>query len=282
MSYQYKGKGVLQLTGKNSMASMNLNPITINGSSLSQNKWNSANITSTFDFESLLNLNHDHLKKYEMYESTEDIMALGVAAHRVMRDTKIHYKLTDRELFRKVEQRDRDQAKEIRDYYSKKVMMLKLKGSGTMSPFREDMNKLIHTDGLVFKENMIGIAYWLPQFYEYDLDLDSIKAQVKSTHNFEELDKKGVPNVKSLTVDLSPMKRLKRTTKRSKSFEYWMKDEETNAGVVLHLEDKNQLQHLWDYVFEKESSIKIKGHYVRRHRDGFEYYSINNWNIDRG
>ena len=39
---------------------------------------------------------------------------------------------------------------------------------------------------------------------------------------------------------------------------------------------------LWDYVFDNESSIKIKGNYVHRHRDGFEYYSINNWSIDRG
>ena len=32
-----------------------------------------------------------------------------------------------------------------------------------------------------------------------------------------------------------------------------MKDHETNAGVVLHLEEKNQLQHLWDYVFESQT-----------------------------
>ena len=209
-------------------------------------------------------------------------MALAVTANRMMRNDKIHYKLTDSELYRKVEQSDRDKAQEIRDYYSKKVMMLKLKGNGKMSSFREDLNKLVHSDGLIYKESMIGVAYWLPTFYEYDLDLDTIKSGLDTNQNFEALDKRNVPNVKKLTVDLSPIKRIKRVSKRSKFFEYWMKDSDLNAGVVLILEEKNQLQHLWDYIFERESTIKIKGNYVRKHRDGFEYYSINNWELDRG
>jgi hypothetical protein len=283
MSNKYQGKGFVQITGRNMPNSMNLSniaPLTLNNNTWTIGTAASQKYSASFDFNSFIN--NENLKKYEIFESTEDIMALGVAANRMMREHRIHYKLTDRELYTKLQSSDRDKAKEIRDYYSKKVMMLKLKGTGQMSSFREDMNKLIHTDGLVFKENMIGIAYWLPTFYEYDVELDTIKSQVSSCHNFEALDKRGVPNVKKLTVDLSPMKRIKRATKRSKFFEYWMKDSDTNAGVVLHLEEKNQLQHLWDYMFEKESTIKIKGNYVRRHRDGFEYYSINNWEIDRG
>lgn len=286
MSYQYKGRGSLQQTGKitmpNSLNSITLAPISINGAS---GQWSNVTTSSpsystSFDFGSFLN--NDHLKKYEMYESTEDVMTLAVTAHRMMRDLKIHYKLTDRELYRKIEQGDRDKAQEIRDYYSKKVMMLKLKGNGKMSSFREDMNKLVHSDGLIFKETMIGVAYWLPKFYEYDLELDSIKSQVSPNHNFEDLDKRGVPNVKPLVVDLSPIKKIKRVSKRTKFFEYWFKDEATDAGVVMILEEKNQLQHLWDYLFERESILKIKGNYVRKHRDNFEYFSINNWELDRG
>jgi hypothetical protein len=288
MSKQYKGRGFFQQTGKitmpNSLSSISLQPLTINSSNVSS--WSQYNATASqgysasFDFNSLMN--NSHLKKYEMYESTEDVMALAVTANRMMRNDKIHYKLTDSELYRKVEQSDRDKAQEIRDYYSKKVMMLKLKGNGKMSSFREDLNKLVHSDGLIYKESMIGVAYWLPTFYEYDLDLDTIKSGLDTNQNFEALDKRNVPNVKKLTVDLSPIKRIKRVSKRSKFFEYWMKDSDLNAGVVLILEEKNQLQHLWDYIFERESTIKIKGNYVRKHRDGFEYYSINNWELDRG
>lgn len=294
MTFQYKGRGFLQGTGRSNMAT---SPITIGNqgytaqvlkhlNSVNSISLNNSNLTSssgafgTFEFDTF-GKTHELLKKYEVYESTEDVMTLGVAAHREFEETKSFYKLTDRQLYNKIIPQDRQMAQDIRDYYSKKVMMLKLKGTGTLSPFREDMNKLIHSDGLTFKESMFGIAYWMPKFYEYDLALDKIKEQVTTTQDFEKFDKQGVVSTKQLSVTLTPLKRLRRATKRNKFFEYWFKDDTLNAGVVLHLEDKNQLQHLWDYMFENESSIKIKGNYIRRHRDGFEYFSISNWEIDR-
>jgi hypothetical protein len=279
MSYQYRGRGFLQTTGRNmpnSLSSVSLQPISVNGSA-----WNTSNITASasFDFNSLLS--NQHLKKYEMYESTEDVVALGCAAHRMMRDLKIHYKVTDRELYSKVEQQDRDKSKEIKDYYSKKIMMLKLKNSNPLSPFREDMNKLIHSDGLVFKENMIGIAYWLPYFHSYDLDLDYVKSSVTPTHDFEKLNNNRVPGTMNLSANLTPLKSMKRATKRGKHQQYWLRDDKLNAAVNINIEDKNQLQHLWDYLFENESTLKIKGNYSRTSRDGFEYFSVTKWELDR-
>lgn len=243
----------------------------LNSISLNQSPWDISFNDNT----------HSNLKKYEMYESTEDVVALSCAADRLISEKQIYYKVTDRELYNKIEQQDRDKAKEIKDYYSKKVMMLKLKGTGQLSPFRTDMNQLIHSDGLLFKESMIGIAYWLPKFYKYDLDLDEVKSQVVVNQNFDDLNKQGLPGTRKLTSTLSPIKRLHRATKRNKFHEYWMKDDVLNAGVVLHLEDKNQLQHLWDYVFENQKEFKISGTYTRRHRDGFEYFSVTNWELDR-
>ena len=278
--YRYKGRGFLQTTGRSNMAIHN--PITINGSNLSAqlSKLNSISLSQPWDFN-LTDNTHINLKKFEMYESTEDVVALACTVHRLYEEKQIYYKITDRDTFNKLEQQDRDKAKEIKDYYSKKVMMLKLKGTGHLSPFRTDMNTLIHSDGLLFKESMIGVAYWLPKFYAYDLEMDEIKRQVDHNHKFEEMDKQGTVSVRKLTANLTPLKRLRRTTKRSKSYEYWMKDDTLNAGVVLHLEDKNQLQHLWDYMFDTEKVLKINGSYARRKRDGFEYFSVTNWTIDR-
>lgn len=278
MSYQYKGRGLLQQTGKIVMPNLNsisLSPISIN------NQWATANLTaSAFDYNSLLP--NENLKKYEMYESTEDVVALSCTAHRMMRDMQIHYKVTDRELYTKIQQHDRDKAREIKDYYSKKVMMLKLKGNSKLSSFREDMNKLVHSDGLMFKENMIGIAYWLPYFYEYDLDLDYVKSAVTPTHDFEKLNNNRVPGTMNLSATLTPLKSMKRATKRGKHQQYWLRDDKLNAAVNINIEDKNQLQHLWDYLFENESTLKIKGNYSRCTRDGFEYFSVTKWELDRG
>lgn len=280
MSNQYKGRGLFQQTGKITMPnSINLSPITINGSSWANLNSASQGFTaSSFDFNSF---NNEHLKKYEMFESTEDVMALAVAAHRVMRDTHIYYKVTDRELYQKLQQCDRDKAQEIRDYYSKKVMMLKLKGNGKMSSFREDMNKLIHTDGLIFKENMIGVAYWLPVFHDYDLVLDEVKSMVTATHDFDKLTENRVPGTMNLSANLTPLKSMKRASKRGKHQQYWLRDDKLNAAVNINIEDKNQLQHLWDYLFENESTLKIKGNYSRCSRDGFEYFLLTKWELDR-
>lgn len=283
--FRYKGRGFLQGIGRSNMAIHN--PITINGSSVPNtqsllNQINSISMSNHAPWDLTFSSDtHTHLKKYEMYESSEDIVALACASDRIFNANKIYYKVTDRELYQKIEQQDRDKAKEIKDYYSKKVMMLKLKGNGTLSPFRTDMNTLIHSDGLIFKENMIGVAYWLPKFYAYDLDMDEVKGQVAHNHKFDEMNKQGAISVRKLTANLTPLKRLRRVTKRSKTYEYWMKDDILNAGVVLHLEDKNQLQHLWDYMFDNEKVLKIDGSYTRRHRDGFEYFSVTNWTIDR-
>lgn len=300
----YKGRGFTQIIGRNSMATVGLgaltaaqvnslktinvtsagagyNPaqgISMNSSLSGTNNW--ANLTSAgtmFSFED--RTTHELLRKYEIYESTESILALSVAAHRLMRETHIYHKITDRELFNKVTHEDRTMAEQIKEYYSKKVMMWKLKGTGKLSPFRDDMNKLIHSDMLTFKENMIGIAYWLPEFYQYDVDMDLVKAVVTKDQSFEKLDKAGKPGTLKVTETLIPIKRVMRKTKRTKKFEYWFKDTQYNAGVVINLEEKNQLQHLWDTMFNKNEPITIEGQFTRRHLDDFEYYSVGHWKL---
>lgn len=293
-TYRYKGQGIWQTTGKVNMSSIgtgilaqpmgqqlasSLSPITITSSGNLLNSINgaSANWTnSPFDYQTNT---HTNLKKYEVYESTESVLTLSCAAKRLHQENKIFYKITDHELYNRITPDDRTMADQIKDYYSKKVMMWKLKGNGSLSPFREDMNKLIHSDMLMFKENMIGIAYWLPHFYQYDIEFDSIKAELDTNQNFKQLDKDGKPSILRITEELIPITRLERKTKRNKYFEYWFKDSKLNAGVVIHLEEKNQLQHLWDTIFNQSQPLKINGSYSRRSRDDFDYFSISNWNL---
>jgi hypothetical protein len=288
MSYQYKGRGLLQTTGRNNMSSglfsynntINLSPITLTGTggghggsviSGSSHPW-------SIDFDPS-SRGHELLKKYEVYESSENILALSVTAHRLFREFKTYNKITDRDIYSKVTPEDRVVADQIKDYYSKKVMMWKLKGNNQLSSFRNEMNTLIHSNMLTFKENVIGIAYWLPYFYEYDTAIDSVKSELTLNQDFEKLNQMGKPGKLKLTEELIPLKRLERKSKRSKSFEYWFKDTKYNAGVVIHLEEKNQLQHLWDTLFYKNEPMKIEGWFTRRHRDDFQYYAVDAWNL---
>jgi hypothetical protein len=302
----YTGKGTIQLTGRNmpnsikafsqspshSLNSVNtvtlspsyqglsaqmMNPISISGSPYH------SNVTSaSFNFNDLSTNFNPLVKKYEIVETTEDIVALAVTAQRVFKTDHIHYKLLDADLFKKVTSDDRMKATSIKEYYSKKVMMHKLKSERKLSSFREDMNKLIHTDGTTFKESMIGVAYWLPEFYEYDLKLDLIKTNYDINQDFDKLNKQGNPGTLRLSVDLQPVECLQRRTKRTKNHEYWFKDTKRNAGVVIKIEDKNQLKHVWDYVFNNEKQVTISGQYTRQTLDNFEYFSITNWELQKG
>lgn len=262
------------------------NPITLSSSQIQSLKnLNSSaayNHSSPWDLTFAESGTHDNLKRYEVFESTESVITLSVAKNRIRNEDGSFYKITDRDLYNKVKPEDRIKADEIKDYYSKKIMMLKLKGNGKLTKFRDDLNTLIHSDGRIFKEDMIGVAYSLPYFYKYDTEMDGVLSQVTKDQNFKEVELKGGPSVLRLTTELTPLKRIKHTTKHTKKVQYWLKDDKLNAGVLIEIAEKNPLQHLWDYIFDSEKSIKIKGDYCRRKLDDFEYFSIDKWEIVRG
>jgi hypothetical protein len=293
---QYKGKGFIQITGrmagKNSMATSpiqisSLNNVTAVGQVLSagasgpmwKNVAMNANTGATFSFEDLKST-HEYLRKYEMYESRECVIALSCASHRLLQETKVYYSITERDLYNKITPEDRILSDHIKQYYSKKVMMWKLKNDGKLTPFREDMNKLIHSDGTVFKESMIGVAYYLPIFYQYDIEMDMIKIEVTKDQGFVKMDQDNKPRVLKLEETITPIKKLLRKTKRTAQHEYWFKsDNEHNAALVININDKNELMPLWNRIFNKKEPMKISGNYIRRRLDDFEYYSITNWDI---
>lgn len=214
----------------------------------------------------------DHVKKYEVLEINEDLLALSTAWKR-LRDVASNggsytpiSKLLDKELFNHVTNEDRDYANTIRDYYSKKVMMWKLKEI-RLSAFREDMNSFIHTNGKMFKDNMIPLAFRLPEFYEYDIGFD----QLISEHNKIIKD-----NTKSQTKTLSLQKTFKVGKKYSKRKEYWFTDEDDNL-VTFSLMHDNPLISLLDN--QCKNSITLSGLFNIRNRDNNQYFLVEKYSF---
>jgi len=278
----YRGKGLVQLTGRN----MPHNTITLTNYSPSLAPLSNISIgaASASTFDDWVSISNPQIKKYQVIESEEDILSLSSTMYRLKKEgDDTFYKMLDHQLFRKVTDADREHAAEIRKYYSQKIMMLKLKGTREhMSPFREDLNKLVHSDGTMFKENLLGMAYYLPMFHQYDTDLDGIKLHIKTDQGFEEMNKTHKPYTLNLSADLQPLKSIVRKTKHLDNVQYWFKDTKLDAGVMVSVERKNQLKHLWDYVFDNENQLKIKGTYTRRRLDGFDHFLLSGWEIDRG
>lgn len=215
-----------------------------------------------------------NVKKFQMYEINEDLLVLSVTWKR-LRDAKqsTASKLLDPILFKAITDEDRSMATEIRDYYSKKIMMWKLTGSGNLSVYRTDLNKFIHSDGLQFAENMFGLAYHLPSFYTYDNQLDSICIELTKNHvNLRKYVGKEI-------ITLKPIKSVVNKNRKINQTEYWFRNED-NIGVRLGIDIKNPLLHIWDHLFNNSSELTIDTFLHSKDRDGFHYLKATDWKLD--
>ena len=216
---------------------------------------------------------NDDVQKYEVYEISKDLLALSVCWSRY-RKTRNDYgpqptitKLLDSELFCLVTEDDITHANIIRDYYSKKIMVLKLKNVG-FSSFREDLNTFVHSDGKMFKENMLPLAYRLPEFYEYDTEFEKMSFEYN-----KEVKRNDDPHV--VTVKhLKFIKKLSVNNKRNKHQEYWFSDNYNNL-VNMNIENSNPLLSLLDMTVDK-NDIRVKSGFRKSSRDGSEFLKVTN------
>lgn len=216
------------------------------------------------------------VKKYEVYEISVDLLALSVcwARYRKVRNNPgVHptiTKLLDSELFRLVTDEDVDKANTIRDYYSKKIMVWKLKNI-ILTNFREDLNKFIHSDGKTFKETMLPLVFRLPEFYEYDVEFEQMSfeynREVKHQESTYSRVKKQLTFIKTLEVN----------TKRQKRKEYWFSDSHNNL-VTLSVETHNPLISLLDMTLNN-NHINVQGNYRKSTRDGNEYLKVDKFSF---
>ena len=214
-----------------------------------------------------------HVKKYEVLEIEEDLLALSTAWMRLRQECRNGGpyvsvdSLTDKNLFKYVTETDREKAGEVRDYYSKKVMMWTLKGQ-KLSKFREDMNSFIHTNGKVFKKDFIPMVYRLPEFHEYDVEFDKLTAE----HSKCIKDQKTQHASKVLTLQKSFIVG-KKFTKRK---EYWFSDENDNL-VTMSFSHDNPLLSLLDTY--SKNSFKIEGRFSTKARDNVDYFVVEKYSF---
>lgn len=209
-------------------------------------------------------------KRYENFEIKEDLLALSVAWHRIRKDPDAPRpsSLTDNILFESVTPDDKIKANEIRDYYSKKIMLIVLRDE-PLSKFRKDLNTFVHGPSRIFKEETMPLVYRLPEFYEHDNSLDEMFKKLNT--KFES--KSAIWQVQPLT----PIKKFAVNRKIRKYTEYWLKDD-LNRSYTLTVNNDNELKHIWDYLFEQET-IKMDAVSVFLKRDNISFFKIRKWKI---
>lgn len=257
----------LQLGSIQSINLGNVPTLSITGATGSSSPGLFANITaqSASALDDFLGTSYEpHVKKYQVFEIEHDLLALSVAWHRLRKEhmnggayTPVS-KLLDSQLIKHLSGNDISQAQMIRDYYSKKIMVIKLKGI-PMSRYKQDLSTFIHSEGKIFKEDICPLAYRLPEFYEYDTQVDELYA----TYNRE---------IKSNTSNEKTLKLVKTLTlgkKYAKRKEYWFTDEYENLHRLSFLHD-NPLLSLLDLCAGKE--LTIGGKWRKMNKDDREFF----------
>lgn len=217
-----------------------------------------------------------HVKKYEVFEITEDILVLSVVWQRMrkeraqsMQDSSIPFpirlvpsptSMTDKILFDNITNDDRARAESIRDYYSKKLMLWSLNDI-KLTNFRQDMKKLIQSDGKIFQENMKPLAYRLPEFHDYDVQFDEMFIQHNTQVKQER--QKQIKQKKLSLVNTVVRKRKYTTTK-----EYWFSDEQDNLNIISVNKD-NSLISLLD--LHTKNPFMVSALSCKQIRDNREY-----------
>jgi hypothetical protein len=239
------------------------------------NYGNGQSALNTLMFDKYSHRMHSDVKKYEIYESPVDLLALSIAFRRIRTvEGKMDISsVLDKYVVETVSVEDKDLANTIRDYYSKKIMMWKLKGK-SLTRFRNDMNEFVHSDGIKFKEEMIGLAYYLPNFYDYDIQFDDVCKEINYRVNLS-----SVRILPSDARSLTPLKKISKFTKKFKTQQYWLKDNETQGMVLIGLETRNPLEHIWDNIFQNSTELKVKGKYYLKEFSDIEYFSIKDWTL---
>ena len=213
-----------------------------------------------------------YLKQYRVNESAEDLLALSTTWFRLRKagGPSVIESLTDEQLFRSVTEADRVMANTIRDYYRKKIVVLTLR-EVKLTKFREDMSKFIHANGKMFTNDMLPLAYRLPEYYEYDTAFSDM---------MRDLTPRSLDRTQALTEahTLRPLRKFNVKRKYHYNHEYWFKDEHDRA-VLIMLEHINSCKSLFEREFKKESmDMQLTGYATSR--DGFTYFKVNKWEVE--
>jgi hypothetical protein len=207
--------------------------------------------------------------------STEDLLVMSVTAHRLRSENNPNNNWDDitnaTQLGPKIIEQDRVVADNIRDFYSKKFLILALM-ERPLSSYRQDLSVFIHGDGKKYVLKTVGLAYRLPEFYYYDLAFIKMSKSLQRSLDFTTL------KTENKTATVNPINKFSINFKRTKATEYWFTDSE-NRMYALEVANDNSLKNLWEREFVK-GPVSIKGTYRPRRRDDITYFSIEKWELE--
>lgn len=208
------------------------------------------------------------VKTYKVIEIEGDFLALSCAAQRLAAKNEIqpYIKFYDRSVITKVKDEDYQKAEKIRDYYSKKIMIWKLKEC-KLTPFREELNTYIHGPKESIKESFIGMAHRLPEMYDYDMEFIGLE-QYAISKKTKYINKNFVLTFK---------KKLFWKQKGYSRVEYYFTDELNNLWC-LPFDRNNQLLQVFDRLLSDKLSIHTTP--ALKRNGELTWYEASKWELN--
>lgn len=206
----------------------------------------------------------------------DDLLTLSVTHHRLRNSPPtpatafFEDGIIDPKLVPFITPEDREKAVLIRDHYSKKIMVLVLKGI-PFTPYRQKLNGFINSS-VDLEDDIIPLVFKLPEFYEYDIGYEEVRTTLTQPED-------GILSG-PVEVTLTPMKHFRVKKKAGGHDEYWLKDE-AGCGYQIKLPNTpvvNPLLHLWNREFTKPN-LRISGVRKLHSPDGFKFYVMDKWEV---
>jgi hypothetical protein len=180
-----------------------------------------------------------------------DPIVLSVRLKKMIADNPAYLgkRLEDPDVQSAVTSDDFNEAVEVKEYFSKKLMWASLKASH-MSSYRQNLMQYIQHPKTVLSKKEIGMIVTLPYFYDEDKVLDTIS----STYRVENTPRVK-PNLAKILRELVFIHTTSRWINKVKQITYWFADDNQYV-YTIQVEENNVLRKFFeDIILTKSSSI---------------------------
>ena len=221
---------------------------------------------------SITDLLNDLPKEKDVFVTSEyHLLVIACGAYRLANQQPSKNYSLEAFPIKEIKEVDFQLAEKIKDYYSKKLAWLKLKGKN-LTKFRKDLSVFLYgnfqdkTGRYCTPDTFTGMAYRLPYFYHYDIEVD----EMFDKDNFEFLPFNG-------TKVLTFIKCLRRVNRRQVFMDYFFHDEHYFKYCIALSKD-NPCLDLYNTVISKYP-ITVSGHFTIIKHDHM-YYVPNKYVMD--
>ena len=200
-------------------------------------------------------------------EFHDDPVALTCASYRIFLETSIRWTdLTDVT----VTDQDREQAAQIRKYYSDRILLAAVAAKGEMSEFRRKLyGLLIGQTGI--KKRDVGLLYRLPYFYAEDTAMDQVMEQTETVSD-------NGTSTRLVAGKFQVIRRVQVSRRSGESVQLWLQKDSGKFPYMIASKLDNPFLTLVESVLKQPIALQATAH-LKHHRGHYRsrlYYQLAN------